>query len=152
MTRRRKRGKKTRTTKQHDPGFIGYSARIREFTRSEQNIIPLLAKGLSNKEIGNALFVAEQTIKNHVYRMKRKLGAVSRQNIIDRYAHFEGRRRMDTTTFKELDSCFYQCEVCKAEFEFSDMNDPDDHAPLFCPLCGRAKETGAAVLTPAAET
>ncbi|MGA2098734.1 MAG: response regulator transcription factor, partial [Candidatus Acidiferrum sp.] len=44
-------------------------------TRREQQIVPLVAQGLTNKEIANHFCLSEQTIKNHLYRMKHKIGA-----------------------------------------------------------------------------
>lgn len=52
-------------------------------TRREQQLIPLLASGQTNKEIANQLHVSEQTVKNHIYRMMRKTGAVNRLEIYD---------------------------------------------------------------------
>lgn len=61
------------------------SASVRErlgFTRREQQIIPLVAQGLSNKEIANHFCLSEQTVKNHLYRMKQKSGAEDRLGIV----------------------------------------------------------------------
>ncbi len=61
------------------------SASLREqlgFTRREQQIIPLIAQGLTNKEIANHLYLSEQTVKNHLYRMKKKSGAGDRLDIV----------------------------------------------------------------------
>ena len=44
-------------------------------TRREQQLIPLIAEGLTNKEIANRFCLSEQTVKNHLYRMKHKVGA-----------------------------------------------------------------------------
>lgn len=44
-------------------------------TRREQQLIPLVAEGLTNKEIANRFCLSEQTVKNHLYRMKQKIGA-----------------------------------------------------------------------------
>ncbi len=64
-------------------GFPTASAHERlGFTRREQQIIPLVAQGLSNKEIANHFFLSEQTIKNHLYRMKQKAGADDRLGIV----------------------------------------------------------------------
>lgn len=52
-------------------------------TRREQQMIPLLTRGLTNKEIANHFSLAEQTVKNHLYRMKRKIGAHGRLEIVD---------------------------------------------------------------------
>ncbi|MBZ5541572.1 MAG: response regulator transcription factor [Acidobacteriia bacterium] len=61
------------------------SASIHErlgFTRREQQIIALLAQGLSNKEIASQFCLSEQTVKNHLYRMKQKSGADGRMGIV----------------------------------------------------------------------
>ena len=55
------------------------------FTRREQQFIPLIAKGLTNKEIANHFCLSEQTVKNHLYRMKHKIGAEDRLSIVQRY-------------------------------------------------------------------
>ena len=52
-------------------------------TRREQQIVPLIAEGLTNKEIANRFSLSEQTVKNHLYRMKSKTGAENRFGIVD---------------------------------------------------------------------
>lgn len=52
-------------------------------TRREQQLIPFLTRGLTNKEIANHFSLSEQTVKNHLYRMKRKVGAHGRMEIVD---------------------------------------------------------------------
>ncbi|MGH9743969.1 MAG: LuxR C-terminal-related transcriptional regulator [Candidatus Acidiferrum sp.] len=51
-------------------------------TRREQQIVPLIAQGLTNKEIASKFCLSEQTIKNHLYRMKHKVGAGDRFGIV----------------------------------------------------------------------
>jgi len=51
-------------------------------TRREQQLIPLIAEGLTNKEIANHFCLSEQTVKNHLYRMKQKIGAGDRLSIV----------------------------------------------------------------------
>jgi DNA-binding NarL/FixJ family response regulator len=61
------------------------SATVRQklgLTRREQQMIPLIAEGLTNKEIANRFCLSEQTVKNHVYRMKHKIGAGDRLDIV----------------------------------------------------------------------
>lgn len=61
------------------------SASIRQrlgLTRREQQLIPLIAEGLTNKEIANHFCLSEQTVKNHLYRMKHKIGAEDRLGIV----------------------------------------------------------------------
>ena len=54
-------------------------------TRREQQLVPLIAKGLSNKEIASHLSLSEQTVKNYLYRMKLKTGAEDRLDIVQLY-------------------------------------------------------------------
>lgn len=54
-------------------------------TRREQQLIPLIAQGLTNKEIANHFSLSEQTVKNHLYRMKHKVGAEDRLDIVQVY-------------------------------------------------------------------
>jgi DNA-binding NarL/FixJ family response regulator len=54
-------------------------------TRREQQLVPLIAKGFTNKEIANHFCLSEQTVKNHLYRMKHKIGAEDRLSIVQRF-------------------------------------------------------------------
>jgi DNA-binding NarL/FixJ family response regulator len=58
---------------------VGTGARL---TRREQQLIPLIAEGLTNKEIASQLNLSEQTIKNHIHRMLQKAGADDRYGIV----------------------------------------------------------------------
>lgn len=51
-------------------------------TKREQQIVPLVAQGLTNKEISSRLGVSEHTIKNHLFRIYEKLGISSRVELI----------------------------------------------------------------------
>ncbi|MBZ5548464.1 MAG: response regulator transcription factor [Acidobacteriia bacterium] len=53
-------------------------------SRREQQLVGLIRLGLSNKEIGNRLNLSEQTIKNHIHRILRKVGASDRLEIVER--------------------------------------------------------------------
>jgi DNA-binding NarL/FixJ family response regulator len=48
-------------------------AQLAELTPREEEILKLLATGESNREIGKRLFISEQTVKNHVASIFRKL-------------------------------------------------------------------------------
>jgi DNA-binding NarL/FixJ family response regulator len=52
-------------------------------TRREQELVPLIARGFTNKEIASQLNLSEQTIKNHVHRMIRKVGAEDRFRVAE---------------------------------------------------------------------
>lgn len=52
-------------------------------TRREQQLVQMISQGLSNKEIANQLNLSEQTVKNHIHRMLRKLGASDRLSAVE---------------------------------------------------------------------
>ena len=52
-----------------------------EFTGREQQVLDLLAAGLTNREIGRKLFVSESTAKFHVHNVMRKLGVRRRAEV-----------------------------------------------------------------------
>lgn len=47
-------------------------------TEQQRRILELLAEGMTNKEIGERLFLAEKTVKNHITRILAKLGVQRR--------------------------------------------------------------------------
>ncbi|HEY3258658.1 MAG TPA: response regulator transcription factor [Pseudonocardiaceae bacterium] len=51
-------------------------------TEREQKVLELLARGLSNRDIGKRLYISETTAKFHVRNIMRKLGAVSRAEAV----------------------------------------------------------------------
>ncbi|MBE3518721.1 MAG: response regulator transcription factor [Firmicutes bacterium] len=61
---------------QHYPGLEQKLAQ--RLTEREKEILDLLTRGLANKEIAQALFITEKTVKNHLYRMFKKLGVQGR--------------------------------------------------------------------------
>jgi len=52
-------------------------------TRREQQLVQMISRGLTNKEIASQLNLSEQTVKNHVHRMLRKLGASDRLSAVE---------------------------------------------------------------------
>ena len=60
--------------------------RIQEgLTRREQQLVPLIAQGLTNKEIAKQLNLSEQTIKNHIHRIIQKVGSQDRMSVGEWY-------------------------------------------------------------------
>ncbi len=53
-------------------------------SRREQQLVRLIRLGLSNKEIGTSLNLSEQTVKNNIHRILRKVGASDRMDIVAR--------------------------------------------------------------------
>ncbi len=52
-------------------------------TNREQQLVKFIARGFTNKEIANELQLAEHTVRNHIHRMLRKLGATHRLAVVD---------------------------------------------------------------------
>ena len=52
-------------------------------SRRERQLVGLIRLGLSNKEIGSQLNLSEQTVKNHIHRILRKVGANDRLEIVE---------------------------------------------------------------------
>ena len=52
-------------------------------TRREQQLVQMISRGLTNKEIASQLNLSEQTVKNHVHRMLRKVGATDRLGAVE---------------------------------------------------------------------
>jgi two-component system, NarL family, response regulator DevR len=50
----------------------------RLLTRREQQVVPLIGRGLTNKEIAVQLNVSERTVKSHVHRILKRVGATDR--------------------------------------------------------------------------
>ena len=52
--------------------------RLESLSPQERRILDLLSEGLSNREIADAMFLAEKTVKNYVSNLLAKLGFQSR--------------------------------------------------------------------------
>lgn len=67
-------------------------------TRREQQVIPLIKRGLSNKEIANHFHLSEQTVKNHIHRILRKTGASDRLSIAEACQELESTPSTERST------------------------------------------------------
>jgi two-component system response regulator DevR len=52
--------------------------RLRDLSATERTLLQLLGEGLTNREIGQRMFLAEKTVKNYVSRLLTKLGLSGR--------------------------------------------------------------------------
>jgi len=62
------------------------SARIKlelGLTRRQQQLVPLISQGLTNKEIASHLNLSEHTVKNHIHGIMRRIGVSDRLQVID---------------------------------------------------------------------
>ncbi|MFI1408332.1 response regulator [Streptomyces sp. NPDC020707] len=62
---------------------------LERLTPREHEVFLLVARGFSNAEIGDQLYVGEQTVKTHVSRVLAKLGLRDRVHTV-RFAHHHG--------------------------------------------------------------
>jgi len=70
--------------------FPSSSVRVQVgLTSKEQQILRLVAQGMTNKEIAHQYCLSEQTVKNHLYRMNQKIGTEDRLDIV-RYCRARG--------------------------------------------------------------
>jgi DNA-binding NarL/FixJ family response regulator len=52
-------------------------------TVRQVQILALIAKGMTNQEIGRLLHVTEDTVKQHVVKIRERLGAPDRASAVD---------------------------------------------------------------------
>lgn len=62
------------------PGIRKVGPRL---TRRQQELLPMVARGLTNKEIASHLNLSEQTVKNHIHRLLRRMGANDRSEAVE---------------------------------------------------------------------
>lgn len=65
----------------NDPELRPISERML-LTSREQDVLKLVIKGLSNREIAETLFISEHTVKNHMSNIFQKLGVSDRTQLI----------------------------------------------------------------------
>lgn len=58
-----------------------YDESMGNLTRREQEVVRLIAQGLTNRQISTELSISERTAGNHVAKILRKLGLRSRTQI-----------------------------------------------------------------------
>jgi DNA-binding NarL/FixJ family response regulator len=63
------------------PSF--YARNTLGLTTREQQLVKFIARGFTNKEIAGELQLAEHTVRNHIHRMLKKLGASHRLAVVD---------------------------------------------------------------------
>lgn len=65
---------------------------VQGLTARELDVLSLVAKGLSNKQIANELFISEETVKVHIRNLLRKLNVYSRLAAAIVYLEYIGKK------------------------------------------------------------
>jgi DNA-binding NarL/FixJ family response regulator len=60
-----------------------------QISQREREIVHLLLKGKSNKEIEDALFIAMGTVKNHVTSVYQKIGVKNRAQLLTLFKNLQ---------------------------------------------------------------
>jgi two-component system NarL family response regulator len=68
------------------------SASLSQVTEREREVLTELARGGTNREIANRLFISENTVKNHVHNLLEKLKLANRRELIQ-FARQQGLSR-----------------------------------------------------------
>lgn len=55
---------------------------VKGLNNRESEVAELVSKGLSNREVGNQLFITEKTVKFHLTNIYKKMGVTSRAQLI----------------------------------------------------------------------
>ena len=71
----RRKGRWLQLPSTHRPNLL------EQLSPREQEILPLVAQGKDNREIGKILFISEKTAKNYVTSIRKKLGLKNRTQI-----------------------------------------------------------------------
>jgi len=79
---RRKGERRAGDRRQATPSITGMRELAPAFTGREREIVDLLMEGKSNRQIAQALGIAEATVKKHLHHVYRKLGVRSRALLI----------------------------------------------------------------------
>jgi DNA-binding CsgD family transcriptional regulator len=57
-----------------------------ELSGREREVLALMIEGKTNVQIAQELFISEKTVKNHAYRIYKKLGVQSRVELLREYS------------------------------------------------------------------
>lgn len=59
----------------------GATSRFGELSAREKDVLRLIARGLTNREIAQRLFISPHTVKNHVSHIYQKIGMDDRTKV-----------------------------------------------------------------------
>ncbi|MGP4000603.1 response regulator [Streptomyces sp. 8N706] len=87
---------------------------LQGLTPREREILELIGEGLTNRQIGRRLYLAEKTVKNHISRMLAKLGVERRIQaavIATQAQGGQGRPEAGSATYRNRDHWSYRAHL-----------------------------------------
>jgi DNA-binding CsgD family transcriptional regulator len=69
---------------------------VADLTRREYEVLQLMTKGATNREIAKSIFLSEETVKSHVKRILQKFGVANRGQAVATYLDSLDRRSVPT--------------------------------------------------------
>ena len=73
-----------------NPMYLGSKlSEIKFISPREKDIIKLVSQGMKNKEIAQALFISDETVKKHLNNVYRKMGVESRFELIAKIYNYK---------------------------------------------------------------
>ena len=73
-----------------NPMYLGSKlSEIKFISPREKDIIKLVSQGMKNKEIAQALFISDETVKKHLNNIYRKMGVESRFELIAKIYNYK---------------------------------------------------------------
>jgi DNA-binding NarL/FixJ family response regulator len=82
------RGIETENVTAATQDIVEKSAVKYNLTSRERKIVPLVIKGLTNKEIAEKLFISDKTVKSHLQNIFEKVGVASKLELIHKFGDF----------------------------------------------------------------
>jgi DNA-binding CsgD family transcriptional regulator len=59
----------------------------------EQEVAALVLQGMTYKQVGDQLFISAKTVEHHMARMRQRLGATSRSELLNQLRSLTGNRQ-----------------------------------------------------------
>jgi DNA-binding NarL/FixJ family response regulator len=73
---------------------------VSDLTRREYEVLQLMTKGATNREIATAMFLSEETVKSHVKRILQKFGVANRGQAVATFLESLDRRSVPGGTLR----------------------------------------------------
>ena len=55
---------------------------VSQLSKREIEVVRMICEGLTNREIGEKLYISEHTVKDHIKNIMRKMGVASRNELV----------------------------------------------------------------------